>query len=148
MAQLLVSQLINAPIEAVWPWISDINKHSQWSPKPYSVELVSGVDGEVGSKYRSTGWVPPADKNHRNDVEITEVIPKSKIVLMAHDENGFYKNTFTLESVGQGTQVTFQNVFPQMKGMGRILVPILLPIVGKKDVVTRLRLLKVKAEGK
>lgn len=148
MAQLLVSQLINAPIEAVWPWISDINKHSQWSPKPYSVELVSGVDGEVGSKYRSTGWVPPADKNHRNDVEITEVIPKSKIVLMAHDENGFYKNTFTLESVGQGTQVTFQNVFPQMKGMGRILVPILLPIVGKKDVVTRLRLLKAKAEGK
>ncbi len=148
MAQLLVSQLINAPIEAVWPWVSDLKKHSQWSPKPYSIEFVSGVDGEVGSKYRSIGWVPPADKNHHNDVEITEVIPKSKIVFMAHDENGFYKNIFTLEAVGQGTQVTFQNIFPQMKGIGRVLVPILLPIVGKKDVVARLRLLKAKAEGK
>lgn len=148
MTQVQVSQIINAPIDAVWPWISDIKKHSQWSPKPYSVELVSGEDGEVGSKYQSSGWVPPAEKNHRNDVELTEIVPKSKIVFMAHDDNGFYKNTFTLESVGQGTKVTFQNIFPQMKGMGRILVPILVPIFGKKDGVARLGLLKAKAEGK
>jgi len=148
MAQLLVSQLINAPIDAVWPWIADINKHSQWSPKPYSVELVSGENGAIGSKYRSTGWVPPAEKNHRNDVEITEVIPDSKIVFTAHDENGYFKNTFKLESVSQSTLVTFQHDFPTMKGMGRILLPLLLPLVGKKDAKVRLGMLKAKAEGK
>ena len=124
MTQVQASQLINAPIDAVWPWIIDLTKHSQWSPKPYSVELISGMNGEVGSKYRST------------------------FVFMAHDENGFYKNSFTLESVGQSTQVTYQNVFPQMKGIGRILVPLLVPIFGKKDAMARLGLLKAKAEGK
>lgn len=147
MTQLLVSQLVNAPIDAVWPWVSDITKHSQWSPKPYSVELISGVNGAVGSKYRSTGFVPPAEKNHRNDVEITEVIPGSKIVFTAHDENGFFKNTFQLESVGQGTQVTFQHDFPKMKGIGRILVPLLVPLTGKRDAMVRLGKLKAKAEG-
>ena len=147
MTQLLVSQLINAPIGAVWPWVSDITKHSQWSPKPYTVELVSGENGAVGSKYRSSGWVPPADKDHRNDVEITEVVPGSKIVFTAHDENGFFKNTFTLESVNQGTQVTFQHDIPRLKGMGRILLPLLLPLVGKKDAMVRLGMLKAKAEG-
>ena len=147
MTQLLVSQLINAPIDAVWPWVSDITKHSHWSPKPYSVELISGVNGAVGSKYRSSGFVPPADKNHRNDVEITEVIPGSKILFTAYDENGFFKNTFKLESVGQDTQVTFQHDFPKMKGMGRILLPLLLPLTGKRDAMVRLGMLKAKAEG-
>lgn len=147
MTQLLVSQIINAPIDAVWPWISDITKHSQWSPKPYTVELISGENGKVGSKYRSSGWVPPAERNHRNDVEITEIIPDSKIVFTAHDENGYFKNTFKLEAVSQGTQVTFQHDFPKMKGLSRILLPILLPLVGKKDAMVRLGMLKAKAEG-
>lgn len=148
MTQVQVSQLINAPVQDVWPWIADIKKHAEWSPKPYSVKLVSGVDGEVGSKYQSSGWVPPAEKNHLNDVEITEIVPKSKIVFIAHDENGFYKNTFTLEPTGQGTKVTFLLVFPTMKGIAKIMVPILVPIFGKRDGVARLGLLKGKAEGK
>ena len=147
MAQVLVSQLINAPIDAVWPWVSDITKHAQWSPKHYSVELVSGVNGEVGSKYRSTGFVPPANKNHQNDVELTELVPKSKVVFTAHDDNGYFLNTFKLESVGQGTLVTFQHDFPKMKGAARILLPLLLPLTGKKEATTRLELLKVRAEG-
>jgi len=148
MAQLLVTQMINAPIDKVWPLISDITKHSKWSPKPYSVELISGINGAVGSKYRSIGFVPPAEKNHANDVEITEIVPNSKFVFNAYDANGTFKNTFKLDSVGQGTQVTFQHDFPKMKGVARVLLPILLPLTGKKDATIRLGLLKAKAEEK
>ena len=148
MTQILASQLINAPIDAVWPWVSDITKHPQWSPKPYSVELVSGVNGTVGSKYRSTGFVPPADKNHQNEVVLTEIMPKSKVVFTAHDDNGYFINSYKLETVGQGTLVTFQHDFPKMKGVARILVPILVPLTGKKEAMARLGLLKAKAEGK
>jgi uncharacterized protein YndB with AHSA1/START domain len=148
MAQLVVSQLIDAPASAVWPWISDITKHSQWSPKPYSVQLTSGENGAVGSKYSSVGFVPPMDKNHKNEVEITEIIPNSKFVFTSHDENGDFVNTFTLAPVGSGTQVTFQHDFPKMKGAGRILLPLLLPSVGKRDAMVRMGLLKAKAEGR
>ena len=148
MAQVLVSQLINAPIDAVWPWVSDITKHSQWSPKPYSVELVSGISGTVGSKYRSIGFVPPAEKNHQNEVVLTEIVPNTKVVFTAHDSNGYFLNTFKLETVGSGTLVTFQHDFPKMKGVARILLPILLPLTGKKDATIRLGLLKARAEGK
>ena len=147
MNQILVSQIINAPMEKLWPLVSDITKHSEWSPKPYSVELISGVNGQVGSTYLSTGFVPPVEKNHRNDVEITELIPGSKIVFTAHDDNGYFKNTFNLEKVSGGTQVTFQHDFPKMKGIARILLPILLPLTGKRDAMVRLRKLKVVAEA-
>lgn len=148
MAQLLVSQMIDAPADAIWPWIADITKHSQWSPKPYTGQLTAGENGAVGSKYSSVGFVPPAEKNHKNEVEITQVIPNSKFVFRAHDENGYFTNTFTLQSMGSGTQVTFQHDFPKMKGAGRILLPLLLPTVGKKDAMVRLGMLKAKAEGK
>ena len=146
MAQLLISQVINAPVEKVWPLISDLTQHSRWSPKPHTIELVSGTAGEVGSRYQSVGEVPPADKHHKNEVEITEVTPKSKFVFEAYDENGTFVNTFTLDSIGSGTKVTFQHDFPRMVGMGRILLPLLLPIVGKRDGMVRLGLLKSLAE--
>jgi len=148
MAQLLVSEMINAPASTVWPWIADITKHSQWSPKPYTVQLDSGTNGAVGSKYSSVGFVPPSDKNHKNEVEVTEVVPNSKFVFRAHDENGYFINTFTLQPMGSSTQVTFQHDFPKMKGAGRILLPLLLPSVGKRDAKVRLGMLKAKAEGK
>ena len=148
MTQLLVSQMIDAPAFAVWPWIADITKHSQWSPKPFEAKLTSGVIGAVGSTYNSVGFVPPAEKDHKNEVTITEVVPNSRIVFKSHDENGYFTNTFTLESVGSGTKVTFQHDFPRMKGIGLILVPLLVPIVGKRDTKVRLGMLKNKAEGK
>ncbi len=147
MAQLLVSQNIDAPVEAVWPWIADITKHAQWSPKPFVAQLTSGENGAVGSTYSTVGHVPPADKNHKNEVEITQVVPNSKFVFRAHDENGYFVNTFTLKPAGAGTEVTFQHDFPKMKGAGRILLPLLLPSVGKRDAMVRLGMLKKKAEG-
>jgi uncharacterized protein YndB with AHSA1/START domain len=148
MAQLLISETIDAPAEAVWPWIADLTKHGEWSPKPYNVKLTSGNLGEVGSTYSSIAFVPPSDKNHKNDVEITEVVPFSKFVFRSHDENGYFINTFTLKASGDSTEVTFQHDFPKMKGMGRILLPLLLPSVGKRDGMVRLGMLKAKAEGK
>ena len=48
--------------------------------------------------------------------------------------------------VSQGTLVTFQHDFPKMKGMGRILLPLLLPITGKRDAMVRLGKLKAMSE--
>ena len=142
-----VSVTIAAPPERVWPWIADITKHAEWSPKPYRVELVSGEPNAVGSHYRSVGWVPPNDGNHENDVEITQVVPMTRVALEATDQSGTFTNTFDLKAVGSSTEVTFLIVFPQMKGMSAIMVPILFPLVGMSDIKKRMQLLKQKAES-
>jgi len=43
------------------------------------VDLVSGEPGAVGARYRSVGVIP-GDKDHANDVEITEVVPGKRFV--------------------------------------------------------------------
>lgn len=142
-----VTVAIAAPPESVWPWIADIIKHAEWSPKPYRVELVSGEPNAVGSRYRSVGWVPPNDDDHENDVEITQVVPMSRFALDATDSNGTFANTFDLKAVDGGSEVTFRIVFPKMKGMSALMVPILFPLVGMSDIKKRMRLLKLKVES-
>jgi uncharacterized protein YndB with AHSA1/START domain len=142
-----VSTMIHASPEAIWPWVSDITRHAEWSPKPYRVELVSGEPNAVGSRYRSVGWVPPNDGNHSNDVEITEVVPTSRFALNASDASGTFVNTFDLKPVDGGTEVTFHIVFPAMKGFNAVMVPLAFPFVAKPDFRKRLALLKQKVEA-
>jgi uncharacterized protein YndB with AHSA1/START domain len=141
-----VTTTIRAPLEAVWPWVADITRHAEWSPKPYRVDLVSGDLNAVGSRYRSVGWVPPNESNHANDVEITEVVPMSRFALRATDESGTFASTFDFLPVDGGTQVTFHIEFPAMKGLNAVMVPLLFPIVAKPDFRKRLGLLKRKVE--
>ena len=137
---------INAAPEVVWPWITDLERHAAWSPKPYRAQLVSGSPGEVGARYRSVGVIPN-DKNHQNDVEIVEVVPHERFVLRATDPQGQYLSTFGLLPTADGTDVRFELVFEQMHGMAALLLPIVFPLVGKKDIAARMTLLKQKVES-
>ncbi len=140
------SVTIDAPPEQVWPWVADLEKHRQWSPKDYTAELVSGEPGAVGSHYRSVGVIP-GDKHHKNDVELMVVTPPQRLELRADDEQGSFQHVYELKPAGAGTEVTHHLEFPKMHGAAAVLAPVLFPIVGKPDARKRLRMLKEKVEA-
>jgi uncharacterized protein YndB with AHSA1/START domain len=137
---------VAAPPDKVWPWIADLTKHPEYSPKPYQVELVSGEPGKVGTRYRSVGAIPN-DKHHTNEVEVAESEPPRRFVLHADDELGEFVNSYELRPVGEGTEVSYTIVFPPLKGAAALAVPVLFPLVGKRDIRKRLQLLKAKVES-
>ena len=140
------SVTVQAPPAVVWPWISQLEKHVDWSTKAYSVEWLSGEPNAVGSRYRSIGWVP-GDKHHENVGEITERVEQERFALHADDKEGLFENTYTLRQVGDATEVTFTLVFPQMKGAVALIAPILFVTSGKPDIRKRMQLLKTKVEA-
>jgi uncharacterized protein YndB with AHSA1/START domain len=146
MTQGEFSVTIEATPDAVWPWVSQLEKHVEWSTKPYRVEWLSGAPNAVGSRYRSVGWVP-GDKSHVNEGEITEVVPNERFALRADDKEGTFENSYVLRPVAGGTEVVFSLVFPKMKGAVAVLAPILFATVGKPDTRKRMQLLKFKIEG-
>ncbi len=137
---------IQAPPEAVWPWISQLEKHVEWSTKAYTVEWLSGEPNAVGSRYRSVGWVP-GDKKHVNEGVITEVVPNERFALRADDVEGTFENTYTLRPAGSGTEVIFHLVFPDMKGLKAPAAALLFATIGKSDTRKRMQLLKTKVEA-
>ena len=91
---------IKASPSAVWPWVVDLNKHAQWSPTNYEVELLSGETGQVGTRYRSVGWIP-GDSNHVNEVEITKVEDRRHFALPLTKIKGTSRTPLTCESRGR-----------------------------------------------
>jgi uncharacterized protein YndB with AHSA1/START domain len=137
---------IDAPPEQVWPFISDVTKHAEWSPKPFSAELVSGESGKVGSRYRSKGWVP-GEKQHANEVEIVEAVPLERLVLRSEDKMGAFSNSYTLRASGTGTEVSHTLTFPPLKGVNALMIPLAFPLIGKPDGRKRMQLLKKAVEA-
>ena len=146
MTQGEFSVTIAAPPETVWPWISQLEKHVEWSAKPYSVEWLSGEPNAVGSRYRSVGWVP-GDKDHVNEGVITEVVPNERFALRADDKEGAFENTYVLKPSGAGTEVTFSLVFPKMKGVMAALTPVVFATMGQPDTRKRMEKLKATVEA-
>ena len=137
---------IDAPVDRAWPWVADLGKHAEWSPKAYTVEWTHGEPNAVGSRFRSVGWVP-GDKQHVNEGEIVENRAQERFAFRSQDKDGTYDNTFTLEPHGLGTKVTFRLDFMNMKGMAALVVPMLFPLIGKKDLRARMGLLKARVEA-
>jgi uncharacterized protein YndB with AHSA1/START domain len=137
---------IQAPPDAVWPWISQLEKHAEWSPKPYTFEWLSGEPNAVGSRYRSVGSIP-TKKHNVNEGEITASVPNERFALRAEDPQGVFLNTFTLRPAGSGTEVVFHLVFPPMKQPMSAMASMLFATLGKADIRKRMQLLKQKVEA-
>lgn len=146
MTSAVFEVTIDAPAERVWSWVADLNRHAEFSPKPYSIEWVQGEPNAAGSRFRSVGWIP-GDSHRANEGEVLENRPMERFAVRSSDKDGTYADTFTLEPDGRGTKVTFHLVFEKLNGMAALMAPIVFPLIGKKDIRARMKLLKAKVEG-
>ena len=137
---------IDAQPDAVWPWVADLSKHADWSPKPYRIEWLEGEPNAVGSRFHSAGVIP-GDHHHENEGRITENQPTTRFAFRSSDPQGEYAHTYTLTPKGGGTDVTHQVEFVKMRGLAAVLLPPVFALSGKPQGRKRMEVLKRKVEG-
>jgi len=76
---------VNRRPEEVWPYLTPFSRHAEWSPKPWKMEGLIEGPVRVGSRFRSTGWIP-RDANHVNDVEITAMEPPRRLAFSSEEK--------------------------------------------------------------
>ena len=130
--------------EVVFDYIVDVSKHAEWSPKPYRVEGSSGPV-KAGDTFTSIGAIP-GDKNHRNDVTVTECTPPRKLVLDSVEKDQHFINTFTLEGAGAGTKVTRTVDAPKPPFPLSVVFPLIMAVFVRPDVNKGLGKLKANLE--
>lgn len=137
---------INATPEQIWPYIGDLKRHDEWSPKPFAIEWISGEPNAIGSTYRSKGYLPQ-DKDHSMEGTVISSDAPKRFAVRSHDKDGEFVNTLELAPQGGQTVVTRTVEFPVPKGAFVVLLPILLPIVIRPGIQKGMNLLKTKVEG-
>ena len=95
---------IDRPPAAVFDYLADVSKHAEWSPKPFRVEGSTGAVS-VGDTFTTIGVIP-GDKNHRNEVTVTESSAPKRLVLDSEEHGKHFITTFELQPEGTGTRLT------------------------------------------
>ena len=114
MAVIRKRIFIQAPVERVFEYLADVEKHVEWSGTlSFGLERITKVtEGplEVGSKFRSVGKL-----SHRAGVEdsstVTELEPNQRLAWETVSDGAGQQNTFrwayTLQPRGDATTLTY-----------------------------------------
>jgi len=131
--------------EEVFDYLTRVDRHGEWSPKPWRVEGEPGPLGP-GARFVSHGWIP-GDKDHRNEVEVTEFVPPSRIAWAATEKEGRFVSTFVLTDEGSGTRVERTFEFPQPRGFVRIVFPLIRATIVKPNFSKGVNMLRRRLES-
>lgn len=141
------SVVIDAKPGDVWAHVANLDRHSEWSPKSYRVEWLSGEPNAVGSTFRSTGWLPQ-DKSHVMEGRVTVNEPTTRFEVRSSDKAGEVTNTFVLTPQGEGrTLVERIMESPPPRGAFKVILPILFPTFIRPAIQKGMNMLKSVVEG-
>jgi hypothetical protein len=83
---------------ALWPLVSDLTRHGEWSADPVTVTATG--EGTYDSVARAKG------KEFRAALTVLESVPERRFAFRAVDATGTYEHVFTLARAGAETVVT------------------------------------------
>ena len=97
--------LVNAPLQTVFNYVSDLTRHPEWSGGELKIEAVSPGPIAVGKEYRSRGEVA-IQKDRPNTVQVTEYESPHKFGFVANDPDfGKVTHIFTFTEQSGGVLV-------------------------------------------
>lgn len=136
---------VNAPLQAVFNYVSDLTKHPEWSGG-LKIEAVSSNPIGVGKEYISHGEVA-VQKDRPNKVQVTEYKPLHKFGFVAKDPD-FAKvsHIFTFTEQNGGILVT-RTMTVSLNPIVALLFRFLIyPLIGSPSMNKSLAALKAKLE--
>lgn len=138
--------LVDAPLQKVFDYISDLTRHPEWSGGELKIEAVSTGPIAVGKEYRSRGEVA-IQKDRPNTVQVSEYEPPHKFGFIANDPDfGKVSHVFTVVEESGGVLISRTmtvNVNPLVAFGFRFIV---YPLIGSPSMNKSMAKLKAKLE--
>jgi uncharacterized protein YndB with AHSA1/START domain len=138
--------LVNAPIQKVFNYISDLTTHPEWSGGELKIEPVNSDPLTVGKEYISHGEVA-TQKNRPNQLQVTEYESPRKFSFVANDPDfGKVYHVFTFTEQNGAVMIARQvtlNLNPFVAFAFRLLV---YPLIGNPAMQKAFAKLKAKLE--
>jgi len=138
--------LVNAPLQKVFDYVSDLTRHPEWSGGELRIDPVKSDPIAVGKEYISHGEVA-TQKNRPNQLQVTEYAPPHKFSFVAVDPDfGKVYHVFTFTEQSGGVMVTREvtlNLNPLVAFAFRLIV---YPLIGNPAMQRAFARLKTKLE--
>ena len=110
-----------APIEKVFPYLSDFESTNDWDPGTVRTTRLSG-DGGVGTTYRNVSKF--LGRETELEYTVRTLDEGSRFVIEGNNKTARTTDDMTFRSTGSGTRVTYNAEF-EFKGVVGKLAPVL-----------------------
>jgi uncharacterized membrane protein len=115
--------IINKPVQEVFSFLADGTNNTKWRPGVVSIELASGVSGQVGAQYRQV-LKGPGSRNIDGDYKITVAKPNEELDFEVTAGPARPNGSYFFEAVENGTKLKFVLDY-QPKGLAMLMGPMI-----------------------
>jgi len=135
---------INAPIEQVFAYVTDIKRHPEWSNNKMEM-IVHGEPVTAGTTFES---VVNAFGKESGKGKVVEMEPPTRFVYECDTStSGTWRWTMTLEPIAGGTRLNHRSDALERPGWLKSVQPVMFPIIGKKMMTAGLNNIKARVEA-
>ena len=138
---------VNASPDAVFQYLADFPRHSEWAAHPLKLTQTSSGPVAVGTTFDSVGHM--MNKDFHDHVKVTELEPGHRIGFEVESGNNYLRYYFDIHGqVGSSTSLT-KGVEALKTGFPFVLIAPILAITGQfaKGVRGDLERIKAKVEA-
>jgi len=135
---------VNAPVEQVFAYVTDLKRHPEWSNNKMEMKVEGGPVG-VGTTFETV--VAAFGKETTKG----KVVEMQAPALFAYEcdtsSSGYWRWTMTLEPIPGGTRLHHKSEGLRVPGWFKVVQPLMFPFVGKKMTTNGLQNIKARVEA-
>lgn len=135
---------IKAPIEQVFAYVTDLERHPEWSNNKMEMK-VNGKPVTVGTTFQT---VVNAFGKETAKNKVVEMAPPSRFVYECDtSSSGYWRWTMTLESIAGGTRLHHKAEGLRLPAWFKIVQPVTFRFIGQKMITNGLDNIKARVEA-
>ena len=140
--------LVNAPLQSVFDYVSDLTRHPEWSEGELKIEAITPGPIAAGKEYASRGEVT-VQKNRPNRVRISQYQPPHTFGFVANDPDiGDVSHVFTFTEQNGGVLIERAMTLSLNPIVAFLFQFFVYPFVGRPSMDKALAKLKEKLENR
>ena len=123
MTRVTVQRTIDAPINAVFRAVTDIDTLPKVSPEIVGIELLSESRTGAGTRFRETRRMK--NKDVVTEIDFTEFVENDRARTIADGGGAVWNTLFTVRPSGGQTELEIEMVARPYRLMPKIMIPIM-----------------------
>lgn len=136
---------ITAPANVVWNWIAEPEKYLVWNTDFTEYAIVDATEGKAGTTFHMVGVKGGAPI--RLDCVVTQCVENERFSFKGTSKEGMkVEGIFTIEPMGEGCRVSFEEELTLPGVKGKIIEALFLKKAKMKNIEESLQKLKEAVE--
>lgn len=129
MPRIILSRIIDAPLEVVFTTVAEISEFSKAIPRIVDYEFLSDIQSGAGTRFRETRRFK--NKDTTTDLEITEFVKNEHVRIVTDSHGTVWDTVFSVHQLDEGVELTLKMDALAHRLLPKLMNPLVMGMIKK-----------------